>query len=463
MPVTKRSVLVHPICWAVTMFAVIVSAIGVWVGFFSGSFRTFDIVFLVADRSGLVMDAGAKVKIRDIEVGRVAAIDRDGAQTRLTLELLPSQMPMIPANVDAQINATTIFGAKYVELIAPADPSSESLSAGAVLRSRNVTVEVNTVFENLVNVLSQVDVAKLNSVLSAVSEGVRGRGQQIGEAIVAANDVLLAINPRMPTVAQDWRSLGEASDAYAAAAEDIVRLLDAATTTSSTITAQAHDLDTLLLSTTGFSTAATNLLAPHKDNFVNAINLIAPTVALLDKYSPTYTCLLQGAQWVLDNKGPDYVGGNGRTLIADASLLFGDDPYRNPENLPIVGARGGPGGTPSCGSLPDVTKNFPVRALVTNTGWGTGLDLRPNPGIGHPFWVDYLPVTRGVPEPPSVRGDGPPAIGPVPYPGAPPYGAPLYGPGGVPLFPGVPPASASPSPPPETVPSVAPDASPPPP
>ena len=50
-------------------------------------------------------------------------------------------------------------------------------------------------------------------------------------------------------------------------------------------------------------------------------------------------------------------------------------------------------------------------------------------------------MTRAVPQPPSIRQCMPgPAIGPVPDPGAPPYGAPLYGPGGVPLFPGVPPA-----------------------
>jgi len=98
-----------------------------------------------------------------------------------------------------------------------------------------------------------------------------------------------------------------------------------------------------------------------------------------------------------------------------------------------------------------VTKNFPVRQLVTNTGWGTGLDIRPNPGIGHPCWTDFLPVTRAVPEPPNIRSCIPgPAIGPVPYPGAPPDGAPLYGPDGAPLYP--PPPGAPPAPEPDAAP-----------
>ena len=86
-----------------------------------------------------------------------------------------------------------------------------------------------------------------------------------------------------------------------------------------------------------------------------------------------------------------------------------------------------------------------MRNLVTNTGFGTGLDWRPNPGIGFPGYANYLPVTRAVPEPPSIRNlFGGPAPGPIPYPGAPAYGADLYAPDGTPLWPGLPPA-----PPPE--------------
>ena len=34
-----------------------------------------------------------------------------------------------------------------------------------------------------------------------------------------------------------------------------------------------------------------------------------------------------------------------------------------------------------------------MRQLVTNTGFGTGLDWRPNPGIGFPGYANYLPTT----------------------------------------------------------------------
>ncbi|BBW99130.1 MCE-family protein MCE3A [Mycolicibacterium moriokaense] len=446
MDVSWKQRRIHPIWWTLGLFAVIATIVVVCAGLFMGSFNTYTPVILASDRTGLVMETGAKVKLRGVEVGRVAGIKSGTQPVSLTLEMFPDQLRYIPANVEAEIRATTAFGAKYVDLVYPENPSPKRLAAGQVLQSRNVSTEVNTVFENLVGVLDQIDVAKLNATLTAFADGVRGQGPRIGEATTAANEVLLEINPRMDTVAQDWRSFKGFNDTYSVAAHDILATLNAASSTSSTITSHAKDLDALLLNAIGLSTSATNLLGANKDNLVQGINELTPTTDLLLKYNPVYTCMLQGAKFFLDNGGYENIGGNGKSIILDAAILLGDDPYKYPENLPIVAAKGGPGGKPSCGSLPDVRKNFPVRKLITNTGWGTGLDWRPNPGIGHPWYVDYFPVTRAVPEPPSVRGEGPPAIGPVPYPGAPPYGAPLYGPGGVPLYPGVPPAPPPPQP-----------------
>jgi len=437
---------IHPAWWTLVLIAIVSSIVwGCWAAF-AGTLTTYVPVTLTSDRAGLAMESGAKVKLRGVQVGRVAGVQGGQDPISLQLELFPGQISEIPANAGAQIRATTVFGAKYVDLIYPDNPSPQHISAGAVLRSKNVSTEVNTVFQSLVDVLHQVDPPKLNAVLTAFAEAVRGRGERIGEAITAADNVLGAVNPRMGTVQHDWRSFTGASDAYSAAAQHILATFDAANVTAATITARSSDLDELLLSTIGFAQAGIDLIGPNRGNLVRAINTLAPTTDLLMKYNPEYTCLVMGAKWALDNGAYDAAGGNGRTIVIDDGLLFGDDPYRYPDNLPVVAAKGGPGGQPGCGSLPDVSKNYPIRQLVTNTGWGTGLDIRPNPGIGHPWYVDYFPVTRGTPVPPSFRGVKPPAIGPVPYPGAPPYGAPLYGPDGTPLYP-PPPGPPPPEPP----------------
>jgi phospholipid/cholesterol/gamma-HCH transport system substrate-binding protein len=436
----RRQAGLHPALWTLILVAVIVAIIAVTVIAFNRDFRSYARVILTSDRAGLVMEPNAPVKFHGVQVGRVSSIQANGP-VKLQLDLYPDQLKYIPANIGAQITAPTVFGAKYVELLPPKDPSPKRLASGAVVKSDNVSIEANTVFQNLAGVLNQIDTAKLNAVLTALAEGFRGKGEALGEAITDLNQVLMAINPRSETIRADYRALKGFADTYSAAAPNLVTVLDAASTTSSTITNNAQALDSLLLNVIGLSNGGINLIGPSKGNLVHAINVLEPTTRLLMKYNPELTCMLVGAKVILDNGYEDSVGGhNGKSLITDTALLFGDDAYRYPDNLPINGIKGGPGGAPGCGSLPDAAQNWPVRYLVTNSGWGTGLDVRPNPGIGFPGFADYFPTTRGTPKPPSIRHPSGPAPGPVPYPGAPPYGAQRYAPDGTPLYPGLPPA-----------------------
>ncbi|POX88208.1 MCE-family protein MCE3A [Mycobacterium kansasii] len=437
----SRSQRTHPGRWTFVLVIAVIGTIVLTATLFSGSFKSSIAVTVLSDRAGLVMDRGGKVKLRGVQVGRVSEITAGKDHVTLKLAIQPEQIRYIPANVGARIRATTLFSAKYVDLVYPRHPSPQRLAAGTVLRAENVGTEVNTMFANLVKVLNQIDPAKLQGVLSALAEGLRGHGATVGQSITDANQVLLAINPRAETVRTDMQAVTRLSDTYGAAAQDILKVLDAASVTSATIAGEAPALDALLAEMIGLSRSGIALLGANKDRLVTAVNLLDPTTSLLTKYHGALTCMLVGAKIALDTGYLDATGGaNGYSLIIDSTPLFGADQYRFPQNLPIVGAKGGPGGKPGCGSLPDVAANWPLRQLITNTGWGTGLDIRPNPGIAFPGYADYLPVTRGQPEPPSVRYPGGPAPGPIPYPGAPPYGAPQYAPDGAPLYPGLPPA-----------------------
>src|SRR6202790_484395 len=344
--------------WTVILLAAIAAFLFATAVFFAGTFRSYVPVTLTSDRSGLIMETNAKVKMRGVQVGRVSQVSTAKGATRLTLEIQPDQIRYIPANVQAQIRVTTAFGAKFVDLEYPPNPSPARLAAGAVLHSKNVSTEVNTVFENVVDLLNMVDPLKLNAVLSAVAEGVRGQGERMGEATTDLNQVLLALNARSDTIRADWRKLGDLSAPYDAAAENILTILNAASTTSTTVVDHKKALDDLLLNTIGFAQAGPNLLGQSKDNFVASVNTLEPTTNLLLKYNPEYTCFLQGVTWYLNNGGYSAWGGaDGRTLQLDVALLLGNDPYIYPDNLPIVAAKGGPGGKPWCGSMPHPTNN----------------------------------------------------------------------------------------------------------
>lgn len=435
----KQKRKLHPALSALLLVAAIIACIPLAVTAFNRDFTSYATVTLVSDRAGLVMDANSVVKFRGVEVGRVASIEpKDGAT--LKLELNPSKLQYIPANVEAQISSPTVFGAKYVDLRAPSEPSRQRLASGAVLSTNKVSIEANTVLKDLVAVLNQIDPAKINAVISALAEGFHGKGQAIGQSITDFNQVLLAINPRSDLIRNDWRAFGGFSDTYSAAAQNLMTTLDAGSIASAAITKNAKGLDSLLVALAGLSDSGNKLMASTKGDIIHLLNALEPTTRLLMKYNPTFTCTFLGAKLIMDRGYADAFTFNGRSFIADAGLMFGDDTYKYPDNLPIMNIKGGPGGTPSCGSLPDVEKNFPQRYLVTGSGFGTGMDVRPNPGIGFPGWANYLPVTRGTPLPPTLKDQFGVAPGPVPYPGAPPYGAQRYAPDGTPLYPGLPPA-----------------------
>ena len=134
--------------------------------------------------------------------------------------------------------------------------------------------------------------------------------------------MFLALNPRSETVRADWQALKGFSDTYSVAAQDIVTVLNAASTTSVTITNRAQALDALLLATIGFSNSGINLLAPNQANLIKAINVLEPTTNLLMKYNPEYTCLLVGAKTLLDKGGYEAPGGNGYSIVLDSLHLL---------------------------------------------------------------------------------------------------------------------------------------------
>lgn len=325
--------------WAVLLIAVIVVAVLVSLGSFTRAFTPIVPVTLISDRSGLVLEPNARVKLRGVQVGRVSTIKRGADRVDIKLAIDPSQISYIPANVEARIQSTSLFGSKFIDLVYPSDPSPQRLSAGAVLKSRNVGVEVNTVFQNVVELIKQIDPFKLNAVLAALAEGVRGQGERIGEAITASNEVLLALNSRSDTIRGDVRALKSVSDAYSTAAHNILDTLDAATTTSVTVTTHSKQLDALLLNVASVSRSGIGLLGPSKDNLVKSAKLLEPTANLLMKYNPELTCLFVGAKVTLDTGYADMLGGNGRSLLMDAQLLPGYDAYRYPDNLPIDAAK----------------------------------------------------------------------------------------------------------------------------
>lgn len=327
---------------------------------FSGEFTGSVPVTVLAERAGLVMNPDAKVKMRGVEVGRVASIDeRPDGKAELHLEMNPGQLELIPANATVDIASSTAFGAKFVEFNAPENPSPTPLAAGAVVPADHVTVEINTVFEQLTSVLAEVEPTKLNETLGALSRGMSGRGNAFGQTLVNVDNLLATIEPALPTMQREMSTAPTVLDSYNNAANDLVQITRNATKISKSIVDKQQNLDATLKSMSTFADTGNAFVAANHQALANVMRLFLPTTGLFDRYNPALTCSLKGLADFGSQPQDPAPGG----LPLSASFLWGHERYRYPGDLPKVAAKGGP----RCEVLPVAFEQHP-NYVVTDTG-----------------------------------------------------------------------------------------------
>ncbi len=345
---------------------------------------------LISSRSGLVMDPNSKVTYNGVEIGRVknisAQVENGKEAAKLLLEVNPRFIPLIPSNVNADIQATTIFGNKYVALSSPANPSPARITSSDVIDARSVTVEFNTLFETVTNIAEKIDPVKLNLTLSAAAESLTGLGGRLGKSLVNANAALKELNPRLPRLQLANQKLADVADIFTAYSPDFFDALDNSLTTARTINAQRGDLDAALLAAAGFSNTGADVFERGMPYFVRAMSDLVPTSKLLDTYSPELFCMIRNYADLVPLANASF-GGNGYSLDSVAELLGAPNPYVYPENLPRINARGGPAGAPGCWQ--PITKDFwPAPTLVDDTG--ASIAPYNHFELGQPFLQEYI-------------------------------------------------------------------------
>lgn len=353
---------VRPLIGLATVLTIL-AVIGLPIGLFRGSFTKTVPVTVVSQRAGLVMYPDAKVKMRGVQVGKVGDIEnRSDGTAVLHLQMDPGQLRMIPANVTAKIASSTVFGAKFVDLVPPPDAEATRLHAGQVFAGEHVTVEINTVFQQLVRVLDKIDPMKLNETLGAVSTAFNGRGQKIGQALTDFDKLLAEIEPSLSTLEHEAATMPQVFRAYADAAPDLTATVANTTTMSESIVAERESLDTFLLSAIGLADTGNEVLGENRQGLVDLTTTLEPTAQLVDKYHEQLGCSIGGL--VPFAKSPPMpVPG----IIITASFTLGKERYRYPDHLPKVAATAERSYCADLG-LPDVPPEFLVPALVADTG-----------------------------------------------------------------------------------------------
>ncbi len=333
------------------------------VGLFRGSFTKTVPVTVISDRAGLVMNPDAKVKMRGVQVGKVASIEtRPDGTAALHLAMDPDQLRHIPENVLVDIASTTVFGSKFVELMAPEDPSSKRLSPGQVLPAKHVTVEINTIFQQLVAVLNKLDPAKLNETLGAIAKAFNGRGQKFGQTLSDFDHLLAKLDPSLPNLARDIEVAPAVFNAYADASSDLIQTAENTSKISRSIVDEQQNLDALLVSATGLADLGNEVLGDNRQGLADVVHLLVPTTDLLNKYHEELNCGIAGL--VPFTKTPPLPDPG---VLVSVSFTLGIERYRWPQDLPKVAAKST---APLCKAqgLPEVPFEFVPPMVIADVG-----------------------------------------------------------------------------------------------
>src|SRR6202048_827803 len=172
---------------ALVMVAMVLSSCGSWKGIANvplpggpgtGSNKT---TIYVQMPDTLALNVNSRVRVADVFVGRVRAIELKNWVATLTLDLQPDIK--LPQNTLAKIGQTSLLGSQHVQLDSPPDPSPQLLKNGDTIPLKNSSAFPSTerVLASIATILRGGGVQNLETIQTEIFNVLNGRGDQIRE------------------------------------------------------------------------------------------------------------------------------------------------------------------------------------------------------------------------------------------------------------------------------------------
>ncbi|MBB4711566.1 virulence factor Mce-like protein [Streptomyces luteogriseus] len=304
-------------------------------------------VTLEAGSLGNQLDPRADVKLRGLLVGEVRSVRADGEKATLDLALKPEHVASIPSDVHARLLPKTLFGEKYVDLVAPrGSTAARPIRAGDVITQdrTKVGMEVQQLMNDLLPLLRTVEPGELNATLSAFATALEGRGDRIGDNLTRVEDYVRRLNPHLPSLKEDIARFADVAEVYGDAAPDLMRILRNTVTTSRTLVEKEDRLAAALRTTATMAGTTEDFLAENGDRLITLGRVSRPTLALFARYSPEYPCLLDGLVRQEEASEEAFRGGRMRITLEVVRAQRAYEPGEEPR----YGERSGP----NCRGLP---------------------------------------------------------------------------------------------------------------
>ena len=307
----------------------LVASITIFVGWSITSYKkTFEEVVsvdLIADSVGNALPTNADVKVRGMIVGEVRSTSAvDGAVT-VQMAINPQDAEKIPSNTTARLLPKTLFGERYVALMLPENSTASPITDGTIIRQdmSGNAIEVGQLLDNLLPLLEAIPPQDLANTLGALSQGLSGRGTELGFTIDRLENIFSGLNTELPNIQEDLRGLADFSQTYADAAPQLIDAFDNLSVTGNTLVEQRPAVDTLIASLTATGASTADFLEANANNLIRISADSREALELLAEYSPSFGCTFSQFVPVVDRAqevigvGDEYRGINVHMPVAN--------------------------------------------------------------------------------------------------------------------------------------------------
>ncbi|HEX6353738.1 MCE family protein [Actinophytocola sp.] len=240
----------------------------------------YRVVAHFGDVLDLVPHAG--VKVHDVAVGRVDSIELAKDNTTAVVTMLVNGDVHLPANASAELRQSSLLGEKFVELQTPDTPEG-TLADGAVipLERTNRNPEIEEVLGALSLLLNGGGINQLSTIVTEVNAALAGNEPELRATLSNIDTVVRTLDGEKNNITKAIDALGRLSANLAAQTDDIKVVLDRLGPGLAVVNEQRDQLVTMLSALENLSTVAVDTVNRSRDDLVDDLKLLAPTLQKL--------------------------------------------------------------------------------------------------------------------------------------------------------------------------------------
>ncbi|MFH8581461.1 MCE family protein [Streptomyces zaomyceticus] len=223
------------------------------------------------------------VKVNDVAVGRVTAIEL-GADTwsaRVTLKI--NGDVRLPADAGARLEQSSLLGEKYIQLVAPPKDNGGRLTDGSVIpiarTGRNT--EVEEVFGALSLLLNGGGVNQLKTITRELNAALGGREPEVRAMLRRVNTLVTTLDTHRGDITRALDGLNRLSATLAGRKKDVDTVLTGLSPGLKTLENQRGSLLTMLRALDTLSGVAVTTIDASKKDMVADLKALAPTLTAL--------------------------------------------------------------------------------------------------------------------------------------------------------------------------------------